>query len=86
MDYPPTRDAARRAREKHYFTGKPCRWGHVALRRTGNMSCVKCDEAAKTRLNDTRKATREANKPPPPAPIGRLRADWSAVMRVPDAF
>ena len=27
---------------KHYFTGKPCRRGHVALRLVSICACVEC--------------------------------------------
>lgn len=40
--YPPTRDDARRTKEKHYFTGKPCPHGHVAPRYTSNGGCSEC--------------------------------------------
>ncbi len=29
---------------KRYFTGKPCKWGHVAERLTSNRGCCKCVE------------------------------------------
>jgi hypothetical protein len=28
--------------EKHYFTGKPCKYGHVALRHVKCKSCLEC--------------------------------------------
>lgn len=36
------RSDAKAAGSKLYFTGKPCRNGHVALRRTDNGSCDEC--------------------------------------------
>jgi hypothetical protein len=30
---------------KRFFTGKPCKHGHVAERRVGNYACVECDRA-----------------------------------------
>ena len=37
---------------KRYFTGKPCKHGHVAPRRVFNATCVECERAAvrKSRL------------------------------------
>ena len=37
---------------KRYFTGKPCKHGHVAERQLFNATCVKCQRAAnkKSRL------------------------------------
>lgn len=33
---------ARRRGSKHYFTGKPCRFGHIAPRYTTNSKCAIC--------------------------------------------
>ena len=33
---------ARKVGEKRYFTGKPCKHGHVAQRRSRDSSCVEC--------------------------------------------
>jgi hypothetical protein len=41
MDYPKTRAEAKSAGAKYYFTGEPCKHGHVALRKTKG-SCVEC--------------------------------------------
>jgi hypothetical protein len=30
---------------KRFFTGKPCKYGHVVERRVGNYACVECDRA-----------------------------------------
>jgi len=37
---------------KRYFTGKPCKHGHVAERQVYNATCVVCERAAmkKSRL------------------------------------
>lgn len=48
MNYPKTRAAALAAGATHYFTGKPCRSGHVAPRRTKG-TCVECDSAREKR-------------------------------------
>lgn len=34
--------AARTAGEKHYWTGKPCPYGHVARRFASNYGCEEC--------------------------------------------
>jgi hypothetical protein len=31
---------------KRYFTGKPCKHGHVAERQVSNATCVECERAA----------------------------------------
>ena len=41
MDYPTNRADAKAQGMSHYFTGKPCVRGHVALRKTKG-SCVEC--------------------------------------------
>lgn len=37
-----TRKAAIKAGERHYFTGKPCKRGHVSIRYTDTCNCVEC--------------------------------------------
>lgn len=41
MEHPKTRAEAKAAGSTHYFTGKPCVRGHVALRKTKG-ACVEC--------------------------------------------
>jgi 5-methylcytosine-specific restriction endonuclease McrA len=41
MDYPATRTEAKAQGATHYFTGKPCARGHIALRKTKG-ACVEC--------------------------------------------
>ena len=41
-DLPPTVAAAREAGSEYYFTGKPCKKGHLSKRQTSNRTCVKC--------------------------------------------
>ena len=53
MEYPKTRKGAQTAGATHYFTGEPCKHGHVALRKTKG-SCIEClkiewQQGAKTR-------------------------------------
>lgn len=33
---------AKKAEHSHYFTGRPCKHGHLAPRTTGNATCVQC--------------------------------------------
>lgn len=39
------RSRAKANGEQFYFTGKPCKNGHIAKRRTGNGLCVECEKA-----------------------------------------
>ena len=41
MEYPNTREEAKKIGAKYYFTGQPCKHGHVALRKTKG-SCIEC--------------------------------------------
>jgi hypothetical protein len=41
MDYPSTRAEAKKTGNKYYFTGEPCKYGHVAPRKTKG-TCVEC--------------------------------------------
>lgn len=41
MNYPATRKEAKAIGAKYYFTGEPCKHGHIALRKTKG-SCVDC--------------------------------------------
>lgn len=38
----PTLDEARRTGAAYYFTGKPCKHGHIAPRRTSDSWCMEC--------------------------------------------
>lgn len=44
-----TRREAKSTGSTTYFTGKPCKHGHVADRRTDNSTCVLCGNVAKAR-------------------------------------
>jgi len=44
MDYPKTRKEAKAAGAKYYFTGEPCKHGHIAPRKTKG-ACVECLKA-----------------------------------------
>ena len=41
MEYPKTRKEAQLLGATHYFTGEPCKHGHIALRKTKG-ACVEC--------------------------------------------
>ena len=42
MTYPATRKEAKETLSKWYFTGQPCKHGHVAPRLTSNFGCKTC--------------------------------------------
>lgn len=56
-----TRAQARAQGLPRYFTGKPCKRGHVAERYTRNLTCVDCD-LAKTRERQWHKANPEKHR------------------------
>jgi len=41
MEYPTTRSEAKQTNASYYFTGKPCKHGHIALRKTKGL-CIEC--------------------------------------------
>jgi len=53
MNYPTTREEAKATGATHYFTGKPCKHGHIALRKTKG-SCVECLKIEWARDNEQR--------------------------------
>jgi 5-methylcytosine-specific restriction endonuclease McrA len=53
MEYPTTREEAKKTGSKYYFTGQPCKHGHIALRKTKG-SCVDCLKAEWAKGNETR--------------------------------
>jgi hypothetical protein len=53
MEYPTTRDEAKKTNSKYYFTGQPCKHGHIALRKTKG-SCVGCLKVEWVKGNETR--------------------------------
>jgi hypothetical protein len=46
-----TREAAHAAGRRFYYTGEPCKWGHVAPRYVTTSGCVDCLKKFKPRLN-----------------------------------
>jgi hypothetical protein len=53
-NYPKTRSEAKALGVKHYFTGIPCKQGHVSLRKTKG-SCVECTKMETAKYKDRRK-------------------------------
>lgn len=53
MDYPNNRKEAKATGAKYYFTGEPCKHGHIALRKTKG-SCVECLKHEWKEANDKR--------------------------------
>jgi 5-methylcytosine-specific restriction endonuclease McrA len=53
MDYPTTRKEAKATGATHYYTGEPCKHGHIALRKTKG-ACVECLKIEWKENNETR--------------------------------
>ena len=53
MEYPKTRAEAKSAGAKYYFTGEPCKHGHIALRKTKG-ACVECLKVEWEKGNESR--------------------------------
>src|SRR3546814_6839754 len=47
-----SRKDALTAGERHYFTGKPCKQGHVAVRLVSTHTCVICNKNNNQRFRD----------------------------------
>jgi hypothetical protein len=59
---PTTREEAKKTGSKYYFTGQPCKHGHIAARKTKG-SCVECLKVEWAKGNETRaEYFREYNK------------------------
>lgn len=54
MEYPKTRAEAKTIGAKYYFTGEPCKHGHIALRKTKGV-CVECMRLEWDESNEKRK-------------------------------
>ena len=54
MDYPTSRSEAFAIGASHYFTGLPCKHGHIALRKTKG-SCVECIKEETKKYADKRR-------------------------------
>jgi hypothetical protein len=53
-NYPATREDAKRLGAKFYFTGQPCKHGHVAPRKTKGV-CTECERLSWKTQSDTRR-------------------------------
>lgn len=53
---PSDRDTARSVGSTFFYTGKPCKHGHVAKRRTDRNCCVECVRLASYKYKQTHKA------------------------------
>ena len=53
MEYPNTREEAKKTGSKYYFTGQPCKHGHIALRKTKG-TCVECIKIENEKAKVTR--------------------------------
>jgi len=53
----PTRAKAKTAGDTRYFTGKPCKRGHIALRHAANGQCVTCaaEDSARYYLDEEKR-------------------------------
>ena len=50
---PTTREEAKKTGSKYYFTGQPCKHGHIAARKTKG-ACIKCLKVEWIKGNETR--------------------------------
>jgi hypothetical protein len=50
---PTTREEAKKTGSKYYFTGQPCKYGHIAARKTKG-SCVECLKVEWVKGNESR--------------------------------
>jgi hypothetical protein len=53
MNYPKTRKEAKEQNATHYYTGEPCKHGHIALRKVKG-ACVDCIKIEWQKGNETR--------------------------------
>lgn len=52
MDLPSSRKEAMAIGSKRYFTGKPCKHGHIAPRYTKGVKCVECQRIGKNKYRE----------------------------------
>lgn len=55
----PTASAAKKAGSKHFFSGEPCKRGHITLRLASNGSCMECH---RIRCNEYNKQKRQSDE------------------------
>jgi hypothetical protein len=66
------RDEARSLGLKRFFTGKPCKRGHIAERYIGSGRCLQCDRT------QTRECARRRRAADPEGYRSRRAAQWAA--------
>jgi hypothetical protein len=64
-----TRQEAMAAGDKFYFSGKPCRKGHVARRRKADNRCSSC-------LNECNSRARQKEDPSPDPELYRQKSEY----------
>lgn len=55
-----TRAAAVVAGEPRYFTGEPCKHGHIAERHTLSGACLECAKASRERETEVYRAAQQS--------------------------
>lgn len=76
-----TRDEARALGLKRYFTGEPCKRGHVAERYVVNKDCVACGPAKKQRVSREKRDQHNAARRAKYAQDPKLRERRSALNK-----
>lgn len=79
-DLPRTRLAAKNTGQPRYFTGKPCKHGHVGARKTASGHCVECD---RLRSASDGRAMRAANPEKVRAYQREYQKSWYAAQGEP---
>lgn len=59
---PATRKEAKAVGSKHYYTGKPCKRGHIAPRWTCSRRCLKCGEEERERAYSSEEGLKKYRK------------------------
>ena len=63
---------------KVYFTGKPCKRGHVALRQVSSKTCTECDRLAYHARAESRKASMKAWREANPERMKEAAGRWKS--------
>ncbi len=75
LGLPKTRQEARELGEKRFYTGVPCKHGHVTLRRTDSGACTDCLLAVNRNSSPTLALNRNLRPLGPTETLPRNRAD-----------
>ena len=59
MDYPRTSKEAAERGCKYYFTGKPCKRGHLSIRLAGHGVCMLCNSEQSAKWTDDNRAKKQ---------------------------